>query len=149
MTRVSAELHPDEPAMWLREFDRHTPNFGMRRIQEICVVRPEDYEFTEADLGPSEQFPALGFHFICGVEENGRPLSKRSVGEAMEWAAEFRMKPPTERTLAFLSEESGQVFLDDVNIALDESQKRLENISSFGSLITVQRNTEDRHIRGI
>jgi len=85
-------LRREEPAYWLREEVRPTPDFtGRHRYQLITVVRADSLVEYEIDLGDESNFTTDTFSFPAGqVDERGRIDIWHSVGELMDMADQCR-----------------------------------------------------------
>jgi hypothetical protein len=131
---AASVIRKDEPAFWLDEMNRTgTAGQGMRRWQEICVIRNDRRAVWSDDLGPAGNFTSPPFSIPA--------LLEHTVAELQDMADNLRDSDVNNTRLAELQQESEE---DKALIiqAIDQAQENalmLHRKSVNGPAITVQR----------
>lgn len=128
-------LHLDEPAWSLREFVQQVPGKGLRRLQEVRVVRRGEIVCFEADLGPAAAFKAgpvlIPSGYYLDPPRNHYKAMEYVVGELMTMAEEWRDRPPLDSDLEFFA--TAQQKMDEaLEWEYEEGQRQLAKQSTFG-----------------
>lgn len=131
-TRV---LRRDEPVYTLVEVDLVPPDFGPKhRYQLIYVNRDDRIAEFKKDLGLATDFTAQEFRILT--------FWQHSVAECLDMAESQRNQGYWEKVAEEIQAES--TLVTDFYEAQEEALKQIANQSTFGPLITRQRNLVSR-----
>jgi CRISPR/Cas system-associated protein Cas10 (large subunit of type III CRISPR-Cas system) len=124
---ITRLVSDDEMCFSLREINKPSGNRGIRRFQELRIVRQDRLVTAYVDLGPAYMFKADPIFIPGGQVVNGRGEAWHTVAELREIAEEFRGRPvyrpfePSDLQSAFHN-------------MVEERNKKRKNQSTFGRL---------------